>query len=386
MKAVMMRAEWDPRPDARLAEAQVRERKAPAHLVWRRPTFTWEDVPMPRPGVGEVLLRVRRCGVCGSDTHCYETDADGYVLFSGPTRLPCVVGHEYTAEVVELGPGVQVLAVGDLVCAEGMLGCGVCEACRVGRPNQCPRLEMVGFSAPGAYAEYIVANERFLWNLRPLAERLGSASLALELAALVEPIGCAFNGMFVSAGGLLPGGWVGVFGCGPIGLGAIALARAAGAAGIAAFDVVPERCSLALALGADVALHPGQCDAADVLRTMSGGWGADMIVEAAGAAHHTMPAIERSFAPGGRMVYLGRTGARAPVLLDVLVTQAAGIVGARGHVGGGCFPRILRLMERGRLPVGPMVTCRLPFSRALDALEASTDRRNGKVLVEYDGV
>jgi threonine dehydrogenase-like Zn-dependent dehydrogenase len=99
-----------------------------------------------------------------------------------------------------------------------------------------------------------------------------------------------------------------------------------------------------------------------------------------------MPAIERSFAPGGRMVYLGRTGQRAPVMLDVLVTQAAGIVGARGHVGGGCFPRILRLMERGRLPVGPMVTRRLPFASTLEALVESTDRRNGKVLIAHDGV
>ncbi len=386
MKAVVMRADWEPRPDARLDETQLRTRKAPANLVWRRPTFSWEEVGLPAPGVGEVLLRIRRCGVCGSDTHCYETDDAGYVLFSGPTRLPCVVGHEYSAEVVELGKGVQNLRVGDLVCAEGMLGCGVCEACRVGRPNQCPRLEMVGFSAPGAFAEYVVANERFLWNLAPLADRLGSAAAALELAALVEPIGCAFNGMFVSSTPAPPGGWVGVFGCGPIGLGAVALARAAGAAGIAAFDVVPERCALALELGADIALHPGECDPADVLRTMSGGWGADMIVEAAGAAQLTMPFIERAFAPGGRMVYLGRTGQRAPVLLDVLVTQAAGIVGARGHVGGGCFPRILRLMERGRLPVRSMITCRLPFAHTLEALVQSTDRRNGKVLVDYDGV
>jgi threonine dehydrogenase-like Zn-dependent dehydrogenase len=386
MKAVVMRADWDPRPEARLAEEQCRQRKAPANLVWRRPTFAWEDVPTPVPGVGEVLLLVRRCGVCGSDTHCYETDAEGYVIFSGPTRLPCVVGHEYTAEVVELGPGVRDLRVGDLVCAEGMLGCGVCEACRVGRPNQCPRLEMVGFSAPGAYAEHIVASERFLWNLRGLAEQLGSADRALDVAALVEPIGCAFNGMFVSAGGLLPGSWVAVFGCGPIGLGAIALARAAGAAGIAAFDVVPERCALARAMGADVSFAPDACDPVEVVRTLSGGWGADMLVEAAGAAVHTMPAIERSFAPGGRMVYLGRTGHRAPVLLDVLVTQAAGIVGARGHVGGGCFPRILRLMERGRLPVSPMITSRFPFGRSLDALVKSTDRRDGKVLIDYDRV
>lgn len=386
MKAVVMRATWDPRPDARLSDAQVRDRKASASQVWRHPTFDWEVLPDPEPGHGEVVIRVRRCGVCGSDTHCYETDPDGYVIFSGPTRLPCVVGHEYTGEVVALGPGVVDLRVGDLVCAEGMIGCGVCEACRVGKPNQCPRLEMVGFSAPGAYAEYIVAKERFLWKLDRLADRLGSGEAALELAALVEPIGCAFNGMIVGAGGVVPGSWVGVFGCGPIGLGAIALARAAGAAGIAAFDVVPERVELARQLGADLAFDPRAVDAAEVLRELSNGWGADMIVEAAGAAHLTMPAIERSFAPGGRMVYLGRTGLRAPVMLDVLVTQAAGIVGARGHVGGGVFPRILRLMERGRLPVAPMITSRHAFPSAMAALVKSTDRTDGKVMIVYDRV
>ncbi len=386
MKAVVMRASWEPRADARLSDAQLRDRKAPASQVWRHPTFTWETLPDPEPGHGEVVVRVRRCGVCGSDTHCYETDADGYVLFSGPTRLPCVVGHEYTGEVVALGPGVLDLRVGDLVCAEGMIGCGVCEACRVGKPNQCGRLEMVGFSAPGAYAEYIVAKERFLWRLDRLAGHLGDAEAALELAALVEPIGCAFNGMVVGAGGVVPGSWVGVFGCGPIGLGAIALARACGAAGVAAFDVVPERLALARQLGADVAHDPRSVDAAEVLRELSGGWGADMVVEAAGAAQHTMPSIERSFAPGGRMVYLGRTGLRAPVMLDVLVTQAAGIVGARGHVGSGIFPRILRLLERGRLPVAGMVTTRLPFASTLDALVKSTDRTDGKVMLVYDRV
>lgn len=385
MRAVMMRAQWDPRPGYTPDAAELASGKARmASAVWRRPSFAWETVPDPEPGRDEVLLGVRRCGVCGSDTHCYETDDEGYILFSGPTRLPCIVGHEYTAEVLEVGADVRHLRVGQLVCAEGMLSCGVCENCRVGRPNQCPALEMVGFSAPGAYAERIVAKERFLWSLDGLAERLGSADRALDLAALVEPIGCAYNGMFVSAGGLAPGSWVAVFGCGPIGLGAIALARAAGAAGIVAFDVVPERVALARALGADEAHDPRAVDPVEAIRALSGGQGADMVVEAAGAAHLTMPAIERSFAAGGRMVYLGRTGQRAPVMLDVLVTMAAGIVGARGHSGQGCFPRILRLMERGRLDVSAMLTSRFAFADSLDALVKSTDRTDGKVLIDMD--
>ncbi len=384
MKAVVMSAEWSPRAGYVVSPREIASGKATmASQVYRKPVFQWEDVPDPTPARDEVVLRVRACGVCGSDTHCYESDNDGYILFSGPVRMPCVCGHEYTAEVIEVGPDVRFLQRGDLVAAEGMLNCGVCEACRIGRPNQCPHLEMVGFSAPGAYAPYIAAKERFLWKINGLAERYGSAAAGCEIGALVEPIACSYNGMFVSAGGMLPGSHLAVFGCGPIGLGAIALGRASGAATITAFETMPERLEVARKMGADIALDPRTCKPHEVIRELTGGWGADMLVEAAGAGLQTMPEIEKSFAPGGKMVYLGRTGLKAPVLLDVLVTQAAGIVGARGHVGGGCFPNILRMMERGVLNVGPMITTRMPFSQTLDALLKSTDRTDGKVMVEY---
>ncbi|MDP2312459.1 MAG: scyllo-inosose 3-dehydrogenase [Pseudomonadota bacterium] len=385
MKAIVLDAEWAPRPGYTPSPRELQSRKATmASQVLRHPRFVPMEVPDPTPAHGQVLLKVRACGVCGSDTHCYEHDADGYVLFSGPVRVPVTVGHEYTAEVLEVAPGVRNLRPGMLVAAEGMLYCGVCEACRTGHPNQCPDLDMVGFSSPGAYAEYIAASERFLWSLDPLAERLGSADRALELGALIEPIACSYNGMFVSAGGFAPGGNVVVFGCGPIGLGAIALARAAGAASVLAFETIPERRAVAEAMGADGVYDPREAPAAEIIRDRTRGWGADMMVEAAGAAVQTMPQIERAFAPGGKMVYLGRTGLRAPVMLDVLVTQAASIAGARGHAGGGCFPRILRLMEAERLHVEPMITRRFPFARTLEAVATSCDRTDGKILLRYD--
>lgn len=354
-----------------------------ASQVWRHPRFVASDVPDPSPARDEVLLKVRACGICGSDTHCYEQDADGYVLFSGPVRAPCIGGHEYTAEVAEVGPEVQCLRRGDLVAAEGMLYCGVCEACRRGRPNQCADLDMVGFSAPGAFATWITAKERFLWNLGPLAEALGDTERALEVGALVEPIAVSYNGMFVSAGGFHPGAHVAVFGCGPVGLGAIALARAAGAATVVAFEPLAERRRLALALGADEAWDPGAVPAADAMRAATRGWGADMIIEAAGAALETLPEIERALAPGARLVYLGRTGLVAPLRLDAFVAQAAHVSGARGHTGGGCFPSILRLLERRRLHVEPMITRRFPFEEATSALQQSCDRTDGKILLRY---
>jgi threonine dehydrogenase-like Zn-dependent dehydrogenase len=391
MNAVQLLADWAPREGYRVTEDELRSQKARmASQVWRRPRLESITLPDPTPGPGEVVVAVRVCGVCGSDTHCLETDAEGYVRFSGPARFPCVLGHEYAGEVVAVGPGVRALSRGDLVTAEGMLYCGVCEACRKGLFNQCIRLDMVGFSSPGAYADLITVHEKHCWTINPLAERVGSAEVACELASLVEPVGCAFNGMFIAAGGMLPGSHVVVFGCGPIGLGAIALARAAGAATIQAWDYSNPRLAVARQLGADEAIDLGALlagggDPAEELRRISAGWGADMVVEAAGAATQTLPWIERGLAPAGKVVYLGRTGERAPVMLDVLVSLASCIVGARGHAGGGVFPHILRLLAHDRLPIREMVSCRLPLSRAASAVERSRDRQDAKILLVAKG-
>src|SRR6185295_3542186 len=138
---------------------------------------------------------------------------------------------------------------------------------------------------------------RFLWDLGPIADAVGDAERALELGALVEPLAVAYNGMFVAAGGFAPGAHVAVFGCGAIGLGAIALARAAGAATIIAFEPIGERRAVATALGADGVYDPDAASAADAILDGTRGWGADLVVEAAGAALQTFPEIERALAP-----------------------------------------------------------------------------------------
>ena len=202
----------------------------------------------------------------------------------------------------------------------------------------------------------------------------------MELGALVEPISCSYNGIWVAGGGMLPGSHVVVHGCGPIGLGAILLTRAAGAASVIAVDPVPERRALALACGADLALEPGD-EVVDTVARRTGGLGAELHVEAAGAARFTMPGIERTLAPGGAVIYLGRTGERVPLGLDVLVTAAGRIVGSRGHAGGGCYPNILRMMEAGRLEPGAMISDRMQLDDLHLALERSTKRVDGKILI-----
>lgn len=381
MRALVLEATWAPRVPPTPDEVATRHARA-ANLAWRDPRLVLRDVPEPTPGHGEALIEVHACGVCGSDAHCAVPDAEGWVRFSGPAQLPCVMGHEYAGTVLAVGPGVTDLAPGALVCGEGMRACAACEPCRRGRPNQCVRLRMVGFSAPGAFASRLCVEARLLWRMEPLAERLGDAEAALEAGALVEPVACAYNGLFVAAGGWMPGAHVAVFGAGPIGLGAIALARAAGAASVTVLEPSAARRALAMRLGADTADDPERLDVRGALLDASRGLGADIVVEAAGAADRTLPACEDALAAGGRIVYLGRTGHRTPVRLDALVSQAAMIHGARGHAGGGCFPAVLRLMAAGRLDLAAMITRRVRLDEAADAVRAADAATEGKILVD----
>ncbi len=389
MQALVLRGDWDPKDGYVVSRQEQESGKATcASAVWRNPKITLEHQPVPRIADDEVLLKVKACGVCGSDTHCFETDPDGYVIFSGPVKLPVIMGHEYSGEVVEVGRAVTTLKVGDPVAPEGMLWCGVCRPCRTGHPNQCRHLEMVGFSSPGAFAEYIAVKEKYCWKLDDLRQVCNSDQEMYEIGALIEPIGCSYNGMFVSAGGFLPGAHVAVFGAGPIGLGAVLMARAAGAARIVVFDVVDQRCNLAVEMGADAAYNPialarEGTSPHEIVMDITDGHGADMLVEAAGAAPHTVPEIEQSYAPNGKMVYLGRAATAVEAQLDVLVSNANSIAGARGHAGYGIFPNIIRMLATGRIPAAKMITARYPFAQVLDALERSTTRTDGKIMVRF---
>ncbi len=189
-----------------------------------------ETVPDPAPGPNDILLRPRACGICGSDVHFYETDRDGYVLYPGLTRFPVVIGHEFSGEVVEVGKEVRDLRRGDMVTCEEMIWCGECTPCRNGYPNQCQRLEEIGFTINGAQADLLVVGAKYCWKINALAQRYGNADRAYGAGALCEPTSVSYNAMFSRAEGFKPGGHVVVFGNGPIGFAAIALARAAGAA------------------------------------------------------------------------------------------------------------------------------------------------------------
>jgi hypothetical protein len=244
----------------------------------------------------------------------------------------------------------------------------------------------MGLSVDGALAEFVAVSERCCWKINELTNRYSEKDV-FDIGALIEPVGCAYNGLFIAGGGFKPGATVVTYGVGPIGLGAVALARVAGAGKIIAFDIIDERVDTARRLGADYSFNINSlngCSPAEKVMELTKGRGADVQVEAAGAAPKIIPEMERSLSAQGKIIYLGRAATSTPVHLDTLVSGAGSIIGARGHSGYGIFPYIIELLASGKLHLEGMITARYSSDEVMTALENSVDRRNGKILVRMN--
>jgi hypothetical protein len=385
MKALVLTAKWEPRPGYVVSEFEKKTGKAiEGFNVWRHPKLELKEVEQPKPGPGEVLLRVKACGVCGSDVHFYETDADDYILYPGLTKFPAIIGHEFAGEIVEIGPGPEAegFKVGDRVTVEEMVWCGYCRPCRDGFPNHCQNLEEIGFTIDGAMAEYIVVPAKLCWKVDAIFERYADEELAWEVAATTEPTCVAYNTVFERAGGFRPGAYVAVYGAGPIGLGAIQLAKAAGAAKVIAFEVSEVRRKLAKEVGADYVYDPREVTPSEAVMEVTHGEGADLSVEAAGAPEKTIPEMEKTLAINGKIAVVGRAAKRVPMFLERFQIRRSQLFGAQGHSGHGIFPSVIRMMGAGLIDNSKIITSRYPLDEALSALEKATKREDGKIIIK----
>jgi scyllo-inosose 3-dehydrogenase len=387
VRAVVLRADWAPRDgdpgrfDARDPDRRIATR---GNGAWRNPRFAVEDRPDPTAAGDIVVIRVRACGICGSDVHLHERDAAGYMVYPGMVGTPVTTGHEFSGTVEAIGPDVVDVAIGDPVCAEEIAWCGECLACRSGLPNNCSRLEELGFPVDGAHAELVSVRARYVWSLRPLLDAGIGEQRLFHLGALVEPASVAFIGLFVSAGGFLPGSTIGVAGAGPIGLAAIALARAAGASRIVALEPSRSRRTLAVAMGADAAHDPRELDTggfAEIAREASRGRGIDRWVEASGV-RGVAEQMAATLAPGGRVVLIGRGPHTIELDPEHLIVRGASMAGSVGHSGSGAFGRVIDLMAAGRLPMDRIVSAIVSLDGMVAALEGLRDREAGKTIVE----
>lgn len=387
MKSLLLEAEWKVRKGYELAKRERETRRAlNGNNIWRNPKLEIQEVPVPKIDLDEVLIRVKACGICGSDVHMYEVDSDGYILFPGHSKFPCIIGHEFAGQIEEVGKKVKNLKAGDMVTAEEMNWCGECLPCRAGMVNQCEDLEEIGFTINGAFAEYVAVKAKYCCRIDGLVDTYGDREKAYEAGALVEPTSVTYNGMFTRAGGFKPGGNLVIFGAGPIGLAATALARAAGAAKVIVFEITPSRIDLAKKMGADKVYNPKELEQQEirpheVVLEDTEGVGAAMLVEAAGACSQTVPEMEKAMAIDGKIVQIGMVAGRTPVGLLAFQVKGAHFHGSIGHSGHDNFPSVIRLMAAGRIDMTKAVTNRFSLDQAGGAIAQSASLHEGKVLV-----
>lgn len=383
MQSLVVDAEWDPRPGCELSDAKRESKKATnASKVWRNPEIRVKERERPTPDDDELLVRVRYAGICGSDVSMFETDDDGYVHYSAYLRLPNVVGHEFAGEVVETGDDSRLFEEGDLVTAEVTDYCGRCDACRQGFHGHCEYFEQIGFTIPGAFAEYVAIPEKLCWDVSPLRETYADDDTVLRAAATVEPATIGYHGLFGRAEGVVPGDHHVYHGTGPIGLTGMNVSRAAGAGKVIGFDPIDERRDVARELGFDHVYDPIERDPIETIGEVTNGAGADVHVETSGAVTQTYPVIQETLAEGANVVHISNAGANPDLALRKYQGNGAQLYGSEGHTGQRIYPRVIRLMAAGRLENLPIITSTFDLSEADRALERAAERVDGKVLVE----
>ena len=330
------------------------------------PGLELEDVPVPAPGRDDVLIRVLRTGLCGTDLHIYEWD--NWAQANVP--VPLVVGHEFVGEVVEAGSDVQELRPGDLVSGEGHLVCGRCRNCMAGRRVQCAHTKGVGVNHPGAFAEYIALPAMNAWRHPP--------DINLDVAAIFDPFGNAVHTVLTFP---VLGEDVLITGAGPIGLMAAIVARHAGARYIAISDVSEYRLKLAEQIGVTLAANVTETKLTDVMAKLGMREGFDIGLEMSGKPAALREMLS-SMTHGGKIAMLGLPTEEFGIDWAHLVTNMITIKGIYGRQMFETWYEMSVLIQSG-LDITPVITHRYDAADFGEAFATVRSGRCGKVVLNW---
>lgn len=334
----------------------------PAVVFHGEGRWSLEKAPQPvLESSDDVLLEVDRAGICGTDLHILSVPA------GHPATPGSILGHEYVATVAEIGSNVRHLQPGDRVVIDPNLTCGYCAACRQGRTNGCENMTTLGIFRHGGLAKLNIAPAKALHKI--------SSDVAPERAALAEPLSCVLAAFEKTS--ILPGESVAILGGGPIGMLFLLLFRSAGAGAVYVVEPAAWRREMAEKCGADAALDPHEVDL-DVAIGPASGEGVDLVVDAVG--HCLADAIEL-VRPGGRILLFGMDQTAAPVTRQYDITRRE-ITVIGSFIQRTAFPKVVRILETGRLPVEKLITHQLPLSSFGQALELLGQGRAVKVILE----
>lgn len=326
-----------------------------------------EDVPEPQVGINDVLVRVIRTGVCGTDLHIYAWD--DWARKTIP--VPMVVGHEFVGEVVGIGANVLDFKPGDIVSGEGHVVCGRCRNCMAGRRHLCAHVKGIGVNRPGAFAEYIALPMTNVW--------LHHQGVDLDVASIFDPFG---NAVHTALSFPLLGEDVLITGAGPIGIIAAAVARHAGARYIVVSDLNEYRLNLARKMGATVALNVKDRDIASVQKELDMHEGFDVGLEMSGNPKAFQDMVN-NMCHGGKVAMLGIPSGQMGIDWNHVVFNMLTIKGIYGREMYETWYKMTVMLQSG-LDIKPVITHRYHYTEFEKAFEAMESGQSGKVILDWE--
>jgi threonine 3-dehydrogenase len=338
-------------------------------LMKRRaePGLWLEDVPEPAVGINDVLIRVHRTGICGTDLHIYRWDA----WASKAISVPLVIGHEFVGEIVRVGANVSDFFPGQIVSGEGHVVCGRCRNCLAGRRHLCAAIEGIGVDRPGAFAEYLSLPMTNVW--------VHPNGIDKDVAALFDPLG---NAVHTALSFPLLGEDVLVTGAGPIGIMTVAVARHAGARYVVVTDVNPYRLDLARRLGATLAVNSHETTLAEVQKQLGMREGFDVGLEMSGNPNAFRDMLS-NMAHGGKIAMLGIPSEEMAIDWNKVIFSMLTIKGIYGREMYETWYKMTVMIESG-LDIRPVITHHFPFTEFRRGFEVMMDGNSGRVILNWE--
>lgn len=324
-----------------------------------------EDIPVPEVGVNDVLIKIKKVAICGTDLHIYKWDA-----WSQKTiKTPMTIGHEYVGEVVDMGAGVRNLAIGDRVTGEGHIACGHCRNCRRGKKHVCQNSIGVGVNRDGAFAEYLCIPAENVVKLDP--------RISDDMAAIMDPFG---NATHTALSFPLLGEDVLITGAGLIGTIATGICRFAGARHIVVTDVSDYRLNIAKKMGADVVINPAKGETVEDARKQLNMQGFDVGLEMSGAPAAFNSMIDNMY-NGSKISLLGILPDTTQVEWNKIIFNALTLKGIYGREMWETWYQMEQMLITG-LDLSPVITHRFKFDDFEKGFEVMKSGQCGKVLLE----
>jgi threonine 3-dehydrogenase len=328
-----------------------------------------EDIPEPKFGINDVLVRVRYAGICGTDVHIYQWDEWAQKTIP----VPMAIGHEFVGEIVAVGSNVSDFFPGDIVSGEGHVVCGRCRNCLAGRRHLCASTLGVGVNRAGAFAELIALPMTNIWR--------HSHDINQEVAAIFDPFG---NAVHTALSFPVLGEDVLITGAGPIGIMAIPVVRHAGARHVVVTDVNPFRLELARKMGATLAVNPNEIPLDAVQKQLGMVEGFDVGLEMSGNAQALRDMIA-SMSHGGKIAVLGIPAKEMPIDLRHVIFNMITIKGIYGREMYETWYKMTVMLESG-VDIAPIITHRFAYHDFQKGFDAMISGQTGKVILDWRDV